>query len=152
MIWLAVALLSSVVAGIGFWRGSASGLGGETMPALAGVLFSLLMFRATTLIKDREALGKQGGWPMRAAGALSLTTSIAAAADVVIWVQTRRATFGHLALPTAVLAFALLVVTALRFSAGSKRRTHFYALALACAANAAISAWLLAGQLSGISR
>lgn len=153
MTWLGVALLSSVVAGVGFWRGSVSGLAGETMPALAGVLFSLLMFRATTLIKDREVLGKQGGWPLRVAGALSLTASIAAAADVLIWVQTRKATFGQLALPTGVLAFALLAVTALRLSAGSPRRTHFYALALASAANAIVSAWLFVGtQLPGISR
>lgn len=153
MIWLLVALLSSAVAGVGFWRGTAGGVAGETMPALAGVLFSLLMFRATTLVKDRAALGKQGGWPLRVAGALALTAALAAAVDVVIWVQSRKATLGQLALPTAILAFALIMVTALRLSADSPRRTHFYALALASAANAVVSAWFfLNTQLPGISR
>ncbi len=142
MIWLVVALLSSVVAGVGFWRGSASGIAGETMPALAGVLFSLMMFRATTLMKDTAALGKRGGWPLRLAGALSLTATTAAAIDVIIWVQSRKATFGQLALPTAMIAFVVLVTTALRLSADSPRRTHFYALALASAANALVSAFL----------
>ena len=153
MIWLVVGLLSSVVAGVGFWRGSASGLAGESMPALAGLLFCLLMFRATSLMKDRKALGTQGGWPLRLAGALSLTAALAAAIDVVIWLESRRATFGQLALPTAVLAFAVLVVAALRLSAGSPRRTHFYALAMASAANAIVSAWFFLNlQLPGISR
>ncbi|MDP2274533.1 MAG: hypothetical protein Q8N23_08220 [Archangium sp.] len=142
MIWLVVALLSSVVAGVGFWRGSASGIAGETMPALAGVLFSLMMFRATTLMQDTAALGKRGGWPLRLAGALSLTATTAAAIDVIIWVQSRKATFGQLALPTAMLAFVVLVTTALRLSADSPRRTHFYALALASAVNALVSAFL----------
>ena len=153
MIWLLVALLSSVVAGVGFWRGSAAGLGEETMPALAGVLFCLLMFRATTLMKDRAALGKQGGWPLRVAGALSLTAALASAIDVVIWFQTRKASFGPLALPTAVIAFALIMITALRLSANSPRRTHFYVLGLAAAANAVASAWFFVHtQLPGISR
>ena len=153
MIWLLVALLSSAVAGVGFWRGSAVGLSGETMPALAGVLFSLLMFRATTLMKDRAALGKLGGWPLRVAGALSLTASLASAVDVVIWSQTRKETFGQLALPTAVFAFALLMITALRLSSNSPRRTHFYALGLAAAANAIVSAWFFVHtQLPGIRR
>lgn len=153
MIWLVVGLLSSVVAGVGFWRGSASGLAGESMPALSGVLFCLLMFRATSLMKDRKALGTQGGWPLRLAGALSLTAALAAAIDVVIWLESRRATFGQLALPTAVLAFAVLVVAALRLSAGSPRRTHFYALAMASAANAVVSAWFFLNlQLPGINR
>lgn len=153
MIWLGVALLSSVVAGVGFWRGSVSGIAGETMPALAGVLFSLLMFRATTLIKDRAVLGEQGGWPLRAAGALSLTATLAAAVDVIIWFQSRKPTFGQLALPTAVLGFVLLVITALRLSADSPRRTHFQALALAAAVNAALAAYLFVGtQLPAITR
>jgi undecaprenyl pyrophosphate phosphatase UppP len=153
MIWLLVALLSSAVAGVGFWRGTAVGLADETMPALAGVLFSLLMFRATTLVKDRAALGKQGGWPLRVAGALSLTAALGAAVDVGFWYQTRKASFGQLALPTAVIAFALIMITALRLSANSPRRTHFYGLALAAAANAGVSAWFFVHtQLPGISR
>lgn len=142
MAWLLVALLSSAVAGVGFWRGSASGLASQTMPALAGVLFSLLMFRATSLMKDRAALGTQGGWPLRVSGALSLTASVAAAVDLVIWFQTRKATFGQLALPMATIAFAVLAVAALRLSADSPRRTHFYALALASLVNAVVSAFL----------
>ena len=142
MIWLVVALLSSVVAGVGFWRGTASGISGQTMPAVAGVLFSLMMFRATTLMKNAAALGKLGGWPLRLSGALALTATTAAAIDVIVWVHSRQATFGHLALPTAMIAFVVLVVTALRLSADSPRRTHFYALALASAANAMVSAFL----------
>lgn len=142
MIWLAVALLSGVVAGVGSWRGSVAGLAGETMPALSGVLFSLLMFRATSLVKDPAVLGKQGGWPMRVSGALALTSTLAAAIDVVVWALTRRPSFGAIALPSAGLAFAVLIVTALRLSAGSPRRTHFYALALASAVNAVIAGYL----------
>ncbi len=142
MIWLAVALLSSVVAGVGFWRGTAAGISGQTMPALAGVLFSLMMFRASTLMKDTAALGKLGGWPMRLSGALALTATTAAAIDVIIWAQSRRVTFGQLALPTAVIAFVMLMVTAFRLSADSPRRAHFHALALASAANALVSAFL----------
>lgn len=141
MIWLLAALLSGLVAGVGFWRGSVGGLSGETMPAISGILFCLLMFRATSLVKDKAVLGKQGGWPLRLAGALSLTATLAAAVDVIVWFQSRKPSFGQLALPTAVLAFALLIVTALRLSAGSPRRTHFYALALASAANAIVSAY-----------
>ena len=153
MIWLSVALLSGLVAGVGFWRGTLSGIGSQTMPALAGVLFSLLMFRATSLIKDREVLGKQGGWPLRVAGALSLTAALGAAADVVIWFQTRKPSFGQLALPTAVIAFVLIAITSLRLSADSPRRTHFRALALAAAFNAVASAWLfMTTQLPAISR
>ncbi len=150
MIWLGVALLSGVVAGVGFWRGTPPGLAGEALPASAGVIFSLLMFRATSLMKDRAALGKLGGWPLRVAGALSLTASLAAAVDVVIWWQTRRSTVAQLALPTAVLAFVMLAVTALRLSVDSPRRTHFYALALASAANALAAAAFFASQLSAI--
>ena len=51
------------------------------------------------------------------------------------------------------LAFALLMVTSLRLSANSPRRTHFYALGLAAAANAVASAWFFVHtQLPGISR
>ena len=153
MIWLSVALLSGLVAGVGFWRGTLSGIGSQTMPALGGVLFSLLMFRATSLIKDRAVLGRQGGWPLRVAGALALTAALAAAADVVFWFETKKPSFGQLALPTAVFAFVLIAITSLRLSADSPRRTHFYALALASAANAIVSAWLFVGtQLPGISR
>ena len=153
MIWLLAALLSGVVAGVGFWRGSVAGLAGETMPAISGLLFCLLMFRATTLVKDRLKLGKQGGWPMRVSGALCLTATLAAAVDVIVWWQTRKPSFGQLALPTAVLAFAVLVVTALRLSAGSPRRTHFYALALASAANAVVAAYFFVNvQLPQISQ
>ena len=153
MIWLLAALLSSVVAGVGFWRGSVGGLAGETLPAISGLLFCLLMFRATTLMKDRVALGKLGGWPLRVSGALSLTATIAAAVDVIVWWQTRKPSFGQLALPTAVLAFAVLIVTALRLSAGSPRRTHFYALALASGANAVVAAYFFVNlQLPAISR
>lgn len=153
MNWLGVALLSGAVAGVGFWRGSAQGLASQSMPALAGVVFSLLMFRATTLIKDRQQLGKQGGWPMRVAGALSLTAAVAAAVDVVIWFQTRKATFGALALPTAAVAFVVLAITALRLSADSPKRTHFYLLALVAIANAASSAFLFVNlELPEISR
>lgn len=150
MIWLGVALLSGVVAGVGFWRGTPAGLAGEAMPASAGVIFSLLMFRASSLVKDRAELGKQGGWPLRLAGALSLTASLAAAVDVVIWVQTRKSTVATLALPTAVIAFLLLAVTALRLSVNSPRRTHFLALALASAANAVAAAFFFASQLTAI--
>jgi hypothetical protein len=153
MNWLIVALLSGAVAGVGFWRGSAAGLAAQTMPALAGVVFSLLMFRASTLIKDRAELGTRGGWPLRVSGALSLTAAAAAAVDVVIWFQTRKATFGQLALPTATFAFAVLVVTALRFSADSPKRTHFYLLALVSLANAVVSAFLFLNlQLPEITR
>ena len=52
-----------------------------------------------------------------------------------------------------MLAFALIIVTALRLSADSPRRTHFYALALAAAVNAVVSAWFFVHtQLPGISR
>lgn len=153
MIWLAVALLSSGVAGVGFWRGTPAGLAEETMPALAGVLFGLIMFRATSLVKDRAVLGQQGGWPLRVAGALSLTVALAAAVDVGIWFQTRKPSLGHLSLPTAVIAFALLTITSLRLSVDSPRRTHFYALALASAVNAVVAAWFFVGtQLPGIRR
>lgn len=152
MIWLGLALLSGAVAGVGFWRGTPAGLSGETMPALAGVLFGLVMFRATRLLKDKTALGKQGGWPLRVSGALSLTATLAAAVDVVIWFESRRATFGQLALPTSVLAFAVLFVTSLRFAADSPRRTFFYALAFVSIANAAISAWFFVSlQLPAIT-
>lgn len=142
MNWLVVALLSGAVAGVGFWRGSAQGLASQTMPAVAGVLFSLLMFRASTLIKDRKQLGELGGWPMRVAGALSLTAAAAAAVDLVIWFQTRKSTFGQLALPVASIAFVVLAITALRLSKDSPKRTHFYLLALVSIANAAVSAFL----------
>jgi hypothetical protein len=151
MIWLLVALLSGGVAGVGFWRGSPAALAGETMPALAGVLFSVLMFRATTLVKDRAVLNKQGGWPLRVAGALALTASLGALADVAFWFQTKKPSFGQLSLPTAVIAFALIMITSLRLSVDSPRRAHFQALALAAAANALISAWLFVGtQLPAI--
>ena len=152
MIWLLAALLSGVVAGVGFWRGSVGGLAWETMPAISGLLFSLLMFRASSLVKERSVLNKQGGWPMRAAGGLSLTATLFAAVDVIGWVQSRKPSFGQLALPTAVFAFALLIVTALRLSNGSPRRTHFYALALASAANALVSAYFFVNlQLPAIT-
>jgi hypothetical protein len=151
--WLLVALLSGAVAGVGFWRGSAQGLASQTMPALAGLVFSLLMFRATTLITDRRKLGEQGGWPLRVAGALSLTAAFAAAVDVVIWFQSRKATFGELALPMAAVAFVLVAITALRFSADSPKRTHFSLLALVAIANAAVSAFLFVNlQSPQISR
>ena len=153
MNWLIVALLSGAVAGVGFWRGSAAGLAAQTMPALAGVVFSLLMFRATTLMKDRSALLKLGGWPLRVAGALALTAAAASTVDVVIWFQTRKATFGQLSLPMATIAFAVLVVAALRLSADSPKRTHFYLLALVSIANAVVSAFLFMNlQLPEITR
>lgn len=153
MIWLGVALLSGAVAGVGFWRGTPAGLSGQTMPALAGVLFALLMYRATTLIKDKAALGKQGGWPLRVAGALALTAAVGAAIDVLIWFDSKKATFGQLALPAATLAFVMLFVTALRLSVDSPRRTHFYALAAASMLNAAVSAWFFVSlQLPAITR
>jgi hypothetical protein len=150
MIWLGVALLSGAVAGVGFWRGSPSGLAAEAIPASAGVIFSLLMFRATTLVKDRAALGKQGGWPLRVAGALALTATLVAAADAVIWFETKKSNFATLALPTAALAFVVIAVTALRLSVDSPRRTHFLALALASAANAVAAAFFFASQLPAI--
>lgn len=150
MIWLGVALLSGVVAGVGFWRGTPPGLAGQAMPATAGVLFSLLMFRATTLMKDREALNQQGGWPLRVAGALSLTAALAAAIDVGIWLQTRQSTVATVALPTAALAFVMLTITALRLSSGSPRRTHFLALALASAVNAVAATFFFASQLAAL--
>lgn len=150
MIWLLVALLSGVVAGVGFWRGTPAGLGAEAVPASAGILFSLLMFRATTLMKDRVALGTLGGWPLRAAGALSLTAALGAAVDAAYWFQTRKPLLGHLTLPTAAVAFALLAVTALRLSKDSPRATHFYALALASVVNAVAAGFFFASQLSAI--
>lgn len=153
MIWLGVALLSGAVAGVGFWRGTPAGLSGETMPALAGVLFGLVMYRATSLLKDQAVLGKQGGWPLRLAGALALTATVGAAIDVIVWFGSKKATFGQLALPTAVLAFVMLFVTSLRLGADSPRRTHFFALALASIVNAAIAAWFFVSlQLPAISR
>lgn len=150
MIWLGVALLSAVVAGVGFWRGTPAGLGGEALPASAGVIFSLLMFRALTVVKDRAALGKQGGWPLNVAGALSLTAALAGALDLVIWLDSKRSTMAVYALPLAILAFALLAVAAVRLSVDSPRRTHFLALALASAVNAAVATAFFASQLSGI--
>jgi hypothetical protein len=153
MNWLGVALLSGAVAGVGFWRGSAQGLASQTMPALAGVVFSLLMFRATTLITDRKVLGELGGWPLRVSGALALTAAAAAAVDLLIWFQSKKATFGQLALPTAAIAFVVIAVTALRLSADSPKRTHFYLLALVSIANAAISAFLFVNlQVPEITR
>lgn len=153
MIWLAVSLLSGVVAGVGFWRGTPAGLAGETMPALAGVLFGLIMFRATSLVKDRTVLGQQGGWPLKVAGALSLTAALAAAVDAAVWYQSRKPSFGQLGLPLSVLAFVLLMITSLRLSVGSPRRTHFQALALAAVVNAVAAAWFFVStQLPGISR
>jgi len=145
MPWLIVALLSGVVAGVGFWRGTPSGIAFETMPGAAGVLFGLLMYRAQSLATDakaKAALGTQGGWPLRAAGALSLTAAIAGAIDVVVWVQSKKSAFGGFALPLCAVAFVLLMITALRLSLGSSRKTHFQALALASVVNAAASVWL----------
>ncbi|MFZ5446099.1 MAG: hypothetical protein ACOZQL_39295 [Myxococcota bacterium] len=150
MIWLAVALLSGVVAGVGFWRGTPAGLGGEAIPASAGVIFSLLLFRAQTLVKDRATLGKQGGWPMNLGGALALTATLAAAVDLFIWIDSRRSTMAVYALPVAILSFLLLAITALRLSVDSPRRTHFLALALASAVNAAAATAFFASQLSAI--
>lgn len=142
MIWLVVALLSGAVAGVGFWRGTPQGLSTEAMPALAGVLFGVLMYRASTLFTDRAKLGEQGGWPLRAAGALSLTAALAGAIDVGVWLRTKTSAFGSLALPLCVVAFVLLMITALRLSLGSARKTQLQALALVAAVNALASAWL----------
>jgi hypothetical protein len=155
MVWLVVAVFSGVVAGVGFWRGTPSGIAHETMPGVAGVLFGLLMYRALSLAKDakaREALSTQGGWPLRAAGAASLTAALAGAIDVGVWLQTKRAAFGGYALPLCTLAFVLLMITALRLSLNSPRRTHFLALAMASAVNAFGSAWLFVSlQLPGLT-
>lgn len=142
MLWLVVALLSGAVAGVGFWRGTPQGLATESMPALAGVLFALLMYRATTAITDRTKLGALGGWPLRAAGALSLTAALAGAIDVGVWLRTKTSAFGPVALPVCVVAFVLLMITALRLSLDSPRKTQFQALALVAAVNALASAWL----------
>ncbi|MGV3620101.1 MAG: hypothetical protein ACO1OB_04750 [Archangium sp.] len=142
MIWLGVALLSAVVAGVGFWRGTTSGLSSQALPAAAGVLFSLLMFRASTLITDKKALGKKGGWPMLAAGALTLTAMLGAALDVVNWLRTKMTTVGPWLLPVAALGLVLVAIAALRFSLDSPRRTHFYVLAVAAVANGVAAAFL----------
>lgn len=150
MIWLGVALLSGLVAGVGFWRGTPSGLASQAMPGAAGVLFSLLMFRASSLIPDRKELGKLGGWPLLVSGALSLTAALAGAVDVVIWLQSRFGTVGPYVLPVAALGFVLMAVTSLRLSLNSQRRTQFYALGLAALANAVVSAFFFVQALQSL--
>lgn len=141
MIWLGVALLSAVVAGVGFWRGTPSGLSSQAIPAAAGVLFSLFMFRASTLIRDRKALGKAGGWPMLIAGALTLTAALGAGVDVARWSVTRFTTVGPWLLPVAALGLVVLAIASLRLSLNSPRRTQFYALAIAAVVNALAAAF-----------
>lgn len=136
MIWLGVALLSAVVAGVGFWRGTPSGLSSQAIPAASGVLFSLFMFRASTLIRDSRELGRRGAWPMLAAGALTLTATIGAGLDVINWLRTRMTTVGPWLLPVAATGLVLLAIAALRLSLDSARRTQFYALAIAAVVNA----------------
>ena len=141
MIWLGVALLSAVVAGVGFWRGTPSGLSSQAIPAAAGVLFSLFMFRASTLIRDRKELGKAGGWPMLVAGALTLTSTLGAAVDVANWLRTRFNTVGPWLLPVAALGLVVLAIASLRLSLNSPRRTQFYALGIAAIVNALAAAF-----------
>lgn len=152
MIWLLTAVASGAVAAVGFWRGTAQGVATQTLPALAGVVFGLLMFRATTEAgRSRETLGQLGGWPLRAAGALALTAALAAAIDVGVWLQRKQATFGPAALPLSVLAFVLLMITALRLSLGSTRRRSFMGLALVSAVNAVAAVYLFVStQLPGL--
>lgn len=152
MAWLLVSLLSGAVAVVGFWRGSPVALAAEAMPGIAGVLFGLLMHRAAQRLADRAELGAQGGWPLRAAGALSLTAALAGAVDVGVWLQSRHVAFGALAAPICVLAFVLTMITALRLSAASPRATPLRVLALVAGLNAAASVWLfLATQPPGLA-
>lgn len=135
MLWLIPALLSAVVSGVGFWRGTALGLGAEALPAAAGVLFSLLVFRAQVGLEKTKKL--EGGWPLSVAGAAALTAAAGAAYDVIVWLTSRHSpTQGYL-LPFAAIGFVMTAISALRLSATAKRKTQFYVLALACLGNAA---------------
>jgi len=140
MIWLLVALLSSVVAGVGFWRGSVAGLSGRRCRPSAGVLFCLLMFRATTLVKDGRCWGSRRVADAGGRSALfdRRPRRRRRRGDLA---REQEGDVRQLALPTAVLAYVLLITTALRLSVDSPRRTHFYALALASAVNAASPAY-----------
>ena len=139
MVWILLAAVSAAISGVGFWRGTPSGLASQALPAAAGVLFCLVMFRASTLISDRKALGQKGGWPLLAAGALCLTATLAAGVDVARWIPTRAPTVGPYLLPVASLGLLMLAVGAMRLSLDSPRRTHFYVLALAAAANSVVA-------------
>lgn len=138
MVWLLGALLSAAVAGVGFWRGTPTGLAAEALPGAAGVLFSLLLFRVTTLAGEREALRTRGGWPLSVAGAASLTAALGGAVDVAVWLSQRHSVLGPWGVVLAALGFVLTAISALRLSVGSSRKTQFYVLALAAVANAAV--------------
>lgn len=139
MVWIVLAVVSAAISGVGFWRGTSSGLFSQALPGAAGVLFCLVMFRASTLIRDRKELGQKGGWPLMAAGALCLTSTLAAGIDVGRWLFTRFGTVGPYLLPVAALGFLLLAISSLRLSLDSPRCTHFYVLGLASVVNTVIS-------------
>ena len=141
MVWIVLAILSGAISGVGFFRGTPGGIMAQALPGAAGLLFSLVMFRASSLFPDRKELGKQGGWPLMVAGALCLTSTGAAAVDVVRWLLTKFGTIGPYVLPVASLGFLMLMLSCLRLSLDSKRRTQFYVLAAASAANAAACAF-----------
>jgi len=141
MVWSVLAILSGAISGVGFFRGTPAGIMAQALPGAAGLLFSLVMFRASTLFPDRKELGKQGGWPLMVAGALCLTSAGAAGVDVVRWLLTKFGTIGPYVLPVSSLGFLMLMVACMRLSLDSKRRTQFYVLAAACAANAVACAF-----------
>lgn len=141
MVWIVLAVLSGAVSGVGFFRGTPGGISAQALPGAAGVLFSLVMFRASTLVPDRKELGKKGGWVLMAAGAACLTSALAAGVDVVRWLATKFGTVGPYVLPLTSVGFLLLAISCMRLSLESPRRTHFYVLALASVANAAAAAF-----------
>lgn len=146
MVWLGISLLSGVVAAVGAWRGSPAALASTAIPAIAGVLFGLVMYRGSTLYKSDE-LGQRGGWPLRLAGALALTSALAATVEAGSWLLQRRGVIGPVLVSICVLGFPLIAITALRLSVDSPKRRHFYALAAAAAVNAIIATMLAAGVL-----
>jgi hypothetical protein len=149
MVWIVLAIFTGAISGVGFFRGTPAGIMAQALPGAAGVLFSLVMFRASSLFPDRKALGKQGGWPLMAAGALCLTSAGAAAIDVARWLATKYGTIGPYVLPVTSVGFLMLMVACLRLSLDSKRRTQFYVLAAACAANAGVAAFTFMRALNG---
>lgn len=150
MVWILLAAVSAAISGVGFWRGTPAGLAAQALPAAAGVLFCLVMFRASTLTPDRKELGKKGGWPLMAAGALCLTATLAAGVDVARWVATKYGTVGPYLLPVAALGLLLLALSSMRLSLDSPRRTHFYVLALAAAANSVVAVVTFVQALNSI--
>ena len=150
MVWLVTALLSAVVTGVGLWRGTPNGLAAEAITGAAGVLFSLVVFRVSTLSGEKDRLRSRGGWPLSVAGAASLTAALAGGVDVVVWLTQRHSILGPWGALLAAAGFVMNAVSALRLSLDSSRRTQFYLLAVASLVSGAIAVSLFV-QVSGIN-